>query len=34
MDGFKPGSAPKVALTIVGGKVVYESGQRFKEMRS
>jgi predicted amidohydrolase YtcJ len=25
MDGFKTGTAPKVALTIVGGKVVYEA---------
>jgi predicted amidohydrolase YtcJ len=25
LDGFKPGAGPKVALTIVGGKVVYEA---------
>ena len=25
VDGFKPGTAPKVAMTIVGGKVVYEA---------
>jgi predicted amidohydrolase YtcJ len=25
LDGFKPGAVPKVAMTIVGGKVVYEA---------
>jgi predicted amidohydrolase YtcJ len=27
MEGFKPGAAPKVALTIVGGTVVYEAAR-------